>query len=151
MALRFTAVFLLLVCINQVCKAVQTLNEVQSFSTAANIADVLYSSQYNLLLLRDSTSDVRVLNATTGAQLSLRNSSATGTFTDFALSPSGRYLYVAEYGGTNIGYNTPINPSFVNRYDLQLGTWSSAQAPSIAYRIATVDDNRVFLLSRRWV
>src|SRR6266404_4639639 len=83
-------------CVNQVCKAGQTLNEVQSISTAGNITAALYSSQYNLLLLRDSITDVRVLNATTGAQVSLRAPSATGSFTDFTLSPSGRYLYAAD-------------------------------------------------------
>jgi autotransporter-associated beta strand protein len=136
----------------QVCDASPTLNEIQSLNTSGNVTAALYSSQYNLLFLRDSTADVRVLNATTGAQLSLRTPSATGAFTDFAISPSGQYLYVADYGGTNIGYGTPSNPSYVNRYDLQNGTWTSAQAPGIAYHIAPVDDNRVLLLEvDQWV
>src|SRR4051812_29437725 len=139
-------------CVQRVCSAAATLNEIQSVSASGNISQALYSSQYNLIFVRDSTSDVRVLNGTTGAQLSLRTPSATGAFTDFALSPGGRYLYVADYGGTNIGYGTPSNPSYVNRYDLQTGTWTSAQAPGIAYHIAPVDDNRVLLLEvDQWV
>src|SRR3954447_6440837 len=142
----------LVACLHGVCEATATLNEVQNITTTGNVSAALYSSQYNLLFLRDSTTDVRVLNAATGAQVSLRAPSATGAFTDFAFSPSGRYLYVADYGGTNIGYGTPSNPSFVDRYDLQTGAWSAAQAPGIAYHIAPVDDNRVLLLEvDQWV
>ena len=50
-------------------------------------------------LVRDSGTDIRVINAATGAQLSVQMPSATGTFTDFMLSPSGRYLFAADYGG----------------------------------------------------
>src|SRR3954447_25092292 len=142
----------LVACLHGVCEAGPTLNEIQNLNTTGNVIAALYSSQYNLLFLRDSTADIRVLNATTGAQLGLRTPSATGAFTDFAMSPSGRYLYVADYGGTNIGYGTPSNPSFVNRYDLQTSTWTSAQAPGIGYHIAPVDDNRVLLLEvDQWV
>ena len=114
----FLSICLTVCLLSQVCEAGVTLNEVQSFTTTGNISSAIYSSQYNLLFLRDSTTDIRVLNATSGAQMSLRNPSATGAFTDFTLSPSGRYLYVADYGGTNIGYDTPRYPSYVNRYDL---------------------------------
>jgi autotransporter-associated beta strand protein len=138
--------------IQQASEAGPTLSEVQSFTTSGNVSAAIYSSQYNLLLLRDSTTDIRVLNAATGAQLSLRAPSATGAFTDFGLSPSGRYLYVADYGGTNIGYNSPANPSYVDRYDLQTGLWTVAQAAGIGYHIAPVDDNRVLLLGvDQWV
>ena len=138
--------------VHQVCKATATLNEVQNFTTTGNVASAIYSSQYNLLLLRDSGTDIRVLNASTGTQLSIRTPSATGSFTDFALSPSGRYLYAADYGGTNIGYDTPLYPSYVDRYDLQTNTWTSAQAPAIGHRIAPVDDSHVLLLGvDQWV
>jgi autotransporter-associated beta strand protein len=130
------------VCFERVCKAVPTLsNEVQSLSVSGNVADVLYSNQYNLLFLRDS-SGVRVLNASTGAQVSTRAPSATSSFTDFTLAPSGQYLFVAEYGGNS------VYPSFVNRYDLQAGTWTSAQTPTIAYRLAATADDRVVLLGQ---
>ena len=153
---RFTALLIswtyLAACIPQACEAGPVVNEVGNFTESGNIGSALYSSQYNLLFLRDSTTDVRVLNGTTGAQLSLRAPSATGSFTDFAFSPSGRYLFVADYGGTNIGYDTPLNPSYVDRYDLQTGTWTLAQAPAIGYHIAPVDDNRVLLLGvDQWV
>lgn len=131
-----------------VCKAVPILsNEVHNFSLSGNYGSMLYSSQYNRLFLRDA-SGVLVVNASTGAQMSLRSPSSTGTFTDFALSPSGQYLYAADYGGTNVGFNTPANPSYVHRYDLQTGTWTSSQAQGIGYRIAPVDDNRVVLLGQ---
>ncbi|QDT71698.1 beta strand repeat-containing protein [Lacipirellula limnantheis] len=131
-----------------VCYALPTLNEVQNVTTSGNVSSALYSNQYDMLFLRDSASGVRVLNASTGAQLSMRTPTPTGSFTDFAFSPSGQYLYVADYGGTIVGYGTPAHPSFVHRYDLQSGTWTSAQAIGIGYRIAPVDDNRVFLVGQ---
>ena len=61
----FTALFLaascVTVCLQQVCKAVPTLNEVQSLTTTGNVSGAVYSSQYDLLFLRDTTSAVRVL------------------------------------------------------------------------------------------
>ncbi len=150
--LRTVSCIFLTAAVHQVCKATATLNEVQNFTTTGNVASAIYSSQYNLLLLRDSGTDIRVLNASTGTQLSIRTPSATGSFTDFALSPSGRYLYAADYGGTNIGYDTPLYPSYVDRYDLQTNTWTSAQAPAIGHRIAPVDDSHVLLLGvDQWV
>src|SRR5215472_14194706 len=114
MTRRHIAVFMcwayLTACTQRLSEAAPAINEIGNFTTSGNVSAALYSSQYNLLFLRDSTTDVRVLNGTTGAQLSLRTPSATGSFTDFAFSPSGRYLYVADYGGTNIGYDTPLNP-----------------------------------------
>lgn len=130
----------------QAVNADPTLTEVQSFSVSGGISQAVYSDQYNLLFLRDSGNDIRIFDTITQTQISIENRrSATSSFTDLHLSPSGRYLYAADYGGTNTGYGTPSTPSYVHRFDLLTRTWSVATAPGIAYRIEPVDDNRVLV------
>lgn len=67
------------------------------------------------------------------------------------MSPSGRYVYAADYGGENIGYGTPRNPSYVHRYDTQTNAWQT-QTAYIAGGIAVVNDNQFVLKSNdQWV
>ena len=83
-----------------------------SIATGSNtISQLAFSNQYDLMFVRDGTHDIRVFNAATKSQISIQDPNYA--FTDFSLSPSGRYLYAADYGGTNIGYGTPLNPSYV--------------------------------------
>lgn len=130
-----------------------TLTETQSFTVSGGVTQAVYSDQYNLMFLRDGGADLRVVDLNTDTQISLHApGSATSSFSDLKLSPSGRYLYAADYGGTVIGYGTPSYPSYVHRYDLQTRTWSVAAAPAIAYKIEPVDDNRVLLQQQdQWV
>ena len=109
-----------------------------------------FSNQYDLIFVRDGTQDIRVFNVATKSEISIED--ARYAFTDFALSPSGRYLYAADYGGTNIGYGTPSNPSYVDRFDMVTDTWSVAKAPAIAYQIKVVDDSHVLLQQEdQWI
>jgi hypothetical protein len=130
--------------------AVQPLQEVQTFAAPGGADQMAYSAQYGLLFLRNSGSAVRVIDTATQAQIDLRMS--TDKFTDLSLSPSGRYLFAADFGGEVTGYGTPIRPSHVHRYDLATRVWEVATAPKIAYRLEAVDDQRVLLLeSDQWV
>ncbi|HEX3855263.1 MAG TPA: hypothetical protein VHW01_30075, partial [Polyangiaceae bacterium] len=57
----------------------------------------------------------------------------------------------ADYGGENIGYSTPANPSSVHRVSLATGSWE-VRAVYIAGNIqATADDHFVVKSSDQWI
>jgi hypothetical protein len=122
-----------------------SLTELNSITAHAQPTQLEYSSPYNLLFVREGNSRIHVLDAQTKTEISV--DSARETFTDFDVSPSGRYLYVADYGGTNIGYGTPLRPSFVHRYDAATRTWETRQVSGVAYQVEGVDDDRFLLKS----
>lgn len=77
---------------------------------------------------------------------------AKEAFSDLSLSPDQSMLFVADYGGENTGYGTPLNPSWVHRFGLAAGKWEARKAPKIAYRLETVDASRFLLLEQdQWV
>ncbi|MBL8828585.1 MAG: tandem-95 repeat protein [Planctomycetaceae bacterium] len=116
-------------------------------------SQIEYSPSSNLLFVREGTSKVHVVNATTGVELSSRTPSTASTvITDIDLTPDGRYLYVADYGGTNIGYGTPSTPSYIQQYDTVTATWSSKATTGIVYRIEGVNSTRCISLEQdQWV
>lgn len=72
-------------------------------------------------------------------------------FTDMSMSPDGRYVFSADYGGENIGYCTPLNQSYVHRFDLNDGSWSIENAV-IAGDIQAASDSTFVLKSiDQWV
>lgn len=122
----------------------------ESFASPGAASQLVYSDKYNLLFLRNSGSAVRVIDTTTRSQVDLRL--ATELFTDIDLTPSGDYLYAADFGGEVTGYGTPVRPSHVHRFNLATRTWESRQAPLIGYRLEAVDDSRFVLQeSDQWV
>lgn len=128
--------------------------QLSSFNVGYSVSQIEYSPSSNLLFLREGTTRIHVLNATTGAELSTRTTAAPGlnTLTDFDLTPDGRYLYVADYGGTNIGYGTPRYTSYIHQYDTVTATWSSKSTTGIVYRIEGVDSTRCISLEQdQWV
>src|SRR5207247_9045414 len=58
---------------------------------------MVFSEKYNLLFLLNSGSAVRVVDLKTGIAISTRL--ASNEFTDIDLSPSGDYLFAADFGG----------------------------------------------------
>ena len=108
------------------------LVEKQSISLGYNVSQIEYSAAYNLAFVRTGTSSIHVIDGRTGTDLGVQN--ATSQFTDFSVSPDGRYLYVADYGGTNDGYGTPSGTSYVDRYDAVTQTWTSKPVVGIAYQ-----------------
>jgi hypothetical protein len=70
-----------------------------------------------------------------------------------SLSSDDRYVFVADYGGTNIGYGTPSTPSHVGRLDLSTGTWEFKDAAgAIAYHVEAVDDDHFILAAiDQWI
>ena len=117
------------------------LQEVDAFLAPGNVSQMEYSSETGLLFLRNSGSVIRVVDTSTRQQTSWRL--ANGTFTDMDISPDGQYLYAADFGGEC----PSLVPSYVQRYSLSAGTWESATAPGVAYRLSAVDSSRFLLLS----
>ena len=126
------------------------LAELKSLSLNYAAAQIEYSQPYHLLFVREGGTAVHVIDLTTNTEISVEKPKAT--FTDLDTTFDGRYLYVADYGGTNIGYGTPSSPSYVHRFDASTRTWVTKQAPAIAYHIEGIDSDR-FLLQEidQWV
>jgi hypothetical protein len=122
--------------------------EVESIAAPTSAAALIYSPAYHALVLRNAASAVATVNlATHGttSHLSIAN------FTDMSMSPSGRYVFAADYGGENIGYGTPLYPSHVHRVDLSDGTWEVKTA-YIAGNVQAVSDTQLILKSiDQWV
>lgn len=114
------------------------------------VTQLLYANKYNALIARNSGSAIGIINLANKTVVSVRQ--ATGSFTDMDITASGRYIYVADYGGENIGYGTPLNTSYVHRLDLESKSWAKKPTAQIAGRIAAVSDNRFVLSSLdQWV
>lgn len=119
------------------------LQQVEAFAAPGNVTQMEYSAPYQVLFLRNSGSAIHVVDVRTQSAVDTRL--ATWTFSDMDLTPDGRYLYAADYGGTNIGYGTPANPSYVHRFDLATFTWEIKAAPSIAYQVEAIDGRYLLL------
>jgi hypothetical protein len=126
------------------------LLETSSFALDFTPDQIEYSATYQLLILREDGSEIHILDANSGAEIS--SQSALELFTDMDLTTDGKYLYVADFGGEVIGYDIPANPNWVHRFDLSTRIWEIKEAPTIAYRIEAVDADRFLLLSAdQWV
>jgi VCBS repeat-containing protein len=122
------------------------LQEVGTVNVSASVSQIQYSPRYEMLFLRESGNRIRVIDARTGLQIGERL--PTETFTDMDLSPDGEYLFVPDYGGTNIGYGSPLRPSYVHRFRLATQTWEVKKAPAIAYRLEAVDADRFLMVDQ---
>lgn len=116
------------------------LTLLESFEAPGNAVQMEYSAQYDTLFLRNSGSAIHVIDVPSQTRIDLRL--ATETFTDFDLTPDGRYLYAADYGGTRTGYGNPVRPSYAQRFDLASLAWESRTAPWVIYRIEAVNADR---------
>ncbi|NQT39384.1 MAG: hypothetical protein HQ581_17940, partial [Planctomycetes bacterium] len=65
----------------------------------------------------------------------LGTQSARNRFTDMDISPDGRVVYAADYGGERTGHRTPIEPHYVHRLTLASSDWEVAPAPKIGLRV----------------
>ncbi len=124
--------------------------EIDQFEAPGNISQMVYADQYGKLIVRNSGSAIRVIDVSTGTTST--PFLAYWNFRDIDLTPDGRYLYAADYGGENIGYGTPASIHRVHRLDLATNTWETKLTPGIAGRIEAVSEDRFILSSRdQWV
>lgn len=131
----------------QTCTVASTIKSVPAPTSARQM---IYSPTYGRLIVRNTGSAVAVIDLATN-QSTLRLANAT--FTDMAISPSGRYVFVADYGGAGYDYSAqiPLNPNYVHRLDLATNTWEIRTA-FIAGGIQVVSDDQFILKSNdQWV
>lgn len=130
--------------------AAQPYQVIESIPYNSGASQLVYSQAYNTLAIRNSGSAITLIDLNTDSQKSMHFSNSQ--FTDMDLSPDGRYLFAADYGQENIGHGTPLNPSFVHRYDLMNGTWTANSTENIAGSIEAVSSDRVVLASKdQWI
>lgn len=126
----------------------QPFVDVKDIPSPGNATELIYSPGYGRLVLKNAASAASVVNL--GDETATTHL-ANYQFTDMSLSPGGRYAFVADYGGENIGYGTPANPSYVHRVDLADGSWAVKEA-YIAGNIQAVSDDTFVLKSlNQWV
>ena len=128
--------------------AALTYGEIDSFAAPTNAVMMIYSPTMDALVLKNSSSAIVAIDISSREPTTrLANTS----FTDMSLSPSGRYVFAADYGGENIGYGTPSGTSYVHRLDLNNMSWDLRTA-YIAGNVQAVSDTQVILKSiDQWV
>ncbi len=125
--------------------AASPYQEIGSIQFNSGARQMVYSEAYHTLAIRNTASAITLIdldNSTRSTYLS------TWRFTDMDISPDGRYLFAADYGGENIGYGTPLNQSYLHRYDLMAGTWIVNSTQNSAGSVAAVSGNEVILKSQ---
>jgi hypothetical protein len=106
-----------------------TYTEVDSFAAPTSATMMIYSPTMDALVLKNAGSAIVAIDIESrGSTTRLPNSS----FTDMSLSPSGRYVFAADYGGENIGYGTPSGTSYAHRLDLTNMTWDLRTATCLS-------------------
>jgi hypothetical protein len=121
-----------------------TYTEVDSLVVPTNATMMMYSPSMEVLVLKNQASAVYAIDTETQQLLTTRF--AVFRFSDMSLAPSGRYVFVADYGGENIGYGTPAHGHLVHRLDLSTAKWD-VRAAYIAGNIQATSDTRVVLKS----
>jgi hypothetical protein len=117
-------------------------------ASPTNVTALIYSPEQHTLVLKNSSSAIVTIDINT---LSSTTHSPNWNFTDMAISPSGNYVFAADYGGEDIGYGTPEKQSYVHRLRLSDKTWVTKEA-YIAGHIQAVSDNQIILKSLdQWV
>jgi len=116
--------------------------EVHSLPAPAKVLAIRYSPAYGMLAVNAGDS-VQLVRLQDGLQYGFP---ANATFTDISLSPNGRFLFAADYGGELIGYSQPLHTSYVHRHDLATN-FREYKAAHIAGRVQALSDTRLVLSS----
>jgi len=114
--------------------------DIEDITPPTGVAQLIYVPERGLLVIRNAQSAVATIDLTTHAT-SLHF--ANVGFFDMAVSPSHRYLYVADYGN-EVFTTHPSWLSFVHRLDVETGLWETKSAHA-AFRVQVVADDRFIL------
>ena len=117
--------------------------DTQDITPPTGVEQLLYAPDFGQLVMRNAASAVATVDLVSH-QTTLHF--ANSNFTDMSISPSGRYLFVADYGGENIGYGTPKSTQYVHRLDLQTLQWQ-VRTVYIAGKVQAVSDDQFILQS----
>ncbi|MCY7387501.1 MAG: fibronectin type III domain-containing protein [Burkholderiales bacterium] len=125
-----------------------TVNSLGTLTPPTNVKQMIYSPTYGRLIVRNTGSAIALIDVATTQST---NRVPVANFADMAISPSGRYVFGADYGGENFGFGMPVPTSRVHRLDLTNGAWQSKTA-YIAGGIQPVSDEQFILKSAdQWV
>lgn len=120
----------------------------QNIAFSSSASEIVYAPKSRKLVVRSGGTLVTVIDLDTMRKTAHQS---TYQFTNMSLSPSGRSLFVADYGGENIGYGTPLHQSYVHRLNLDKGRWI-VQKAYIAGGVQAVSDLKLLLKSKdQWV
>lgn len=101
-------------------------------------SQLIYSPAHDSVVMR-SANDLKVMKMSSGT---VATYAPFGRFTDISLSPDGRYVFVADFGGANR----------VGRLDLQAGTYETRLSPVVTYRIEATDPDKFIIASQdQWI
>ncbi|NQT38973.1 MAG: trypsin-like peptidase domain-containing protein, partial [Planctomycetes bacterium] len=120
---------------DSVCRG-KALREIARFKVDGDVGQILPLPAEKWILVRNSGSQIRLLDAVAGRVLSTQF--ARHRFTDMDISPDGRVVYAVDHGRESNAYGTGIEPHYVHRMTLASGDWEVAPAPKIAFRVEVV-------------
>ena len=103
--------------------------EVHSLPAPAKVLAIRYSPAYGMLAV-NAGDYVQLVRLQDGVSYGF---APNGTFTDISLSPNGRFLFAADYGGELIGYSQPLHTSRVHRHGRTLS--DRGRRPVLARRV----------------
>ena len=119
--------------------------DIEDLQLTAAPSQLLYAPEYGLLIANVGTGivtiDLTARTSTTHAPLL--------TFTDISVSPSGRYVFAGDWGGTNPGPfpATRISRTMCTAWDLATRTWETPETAWEAGRVEAVADDQVIVRS----
>ena len=124
--------------------------------------DLIYSPRYGVLVANFQT-EVQTIDVLTHAVTTHAPIAAFAMFPDIAISPSGRYVFAADWGGDNFGGNYPggpvPNPNYIHRLDLATGIWETPETSYEGGHVQAVADDQIIvsiysqfaqLVNERW-
>jgi hypothetical protein len=131
------------------CLPADVFCDVQDIPAPTNAVQIVYAPKHHKLLVRNAGSAIATVDTGPAPMATMRFSNAS--FSDMSLSPSGDFVYAADYNGEVIGYGIPAAQHYVHRLDVRTGAWDSKTA-FIASRVQATDDDHFVLKSGdQWV
>ena len=141
--------FALLACAGSATAATGEYADVQDIPFAGSVSELASAPETHKLAIRSGGTLITVIDLNT---LKKTTHQSNYQFTNMSLSPSGKTLFVADYGGENIGYGTPLHPSYVHRLNLDAGRKWIVEQGYIAGGVQATSDTKVLLKSNdQWV
>lgn len=113
-----------------------------TFPAFGNVREIEYSTAHDLLFVRNSGTEIRVIDATTGQLLEVREPIAK--FWEMDLTPEGDFLFATDFRGTS-DYLEGTRTHHVHRYDLKRGIWTMAVASGVAAQVEAVTSELILM------
>jgi hypothetical protein len=120
------------------------LVDVDDIPLATPALKLVYSRQYQTLIV-DTGNQVLNIDLSTHASAAI---APLGTFTDIAISPSGRYVFATDWLSDNLSLDESHTLNYVHRFDLGTMLWDPPETVWEAGSVQAVADDQVIVKSR---